>query len=117
MFDADTDLEKNSAALLGLTAEWTLSITQFEKRFTAGNAEKYEIGERVVTGQPIYDGMEMLLSTDEECIVRQVTLSSIMCPDSGKEYNTYMLSLEPIYDSNVKTVHCHVLHESSFLRV
>lgn len=114
MFDADTNLEQIRCLAWTNSRVDTINNAVREKIY-GRNAERYEIGERVVTGKPIYDGMEMLLSTDEECIVRQVTLSSIMCPDSGKEYNTYMLSLEPIYDSDVKTVHCHVLHESSFL--
>lgn len=79
------------------------------------DAATYELNERVVTGQPIYDDRTLILSTDEECLVKNSQLSSIMCEENGKEYNTYLLTLEPIYDDTVKTVSCHTIHETSLL--
>lgn len=78
------------------------------------NCAKYVVGERVVTGAPIKDVMtdEILLGTDEECIVLSVSLSSIIDRTSGEEYKTYYLTLESIY-GEATPITCHVIHEDS----
>lgn len=113
-FDKDTDLEQ-VRALAWSNVRVNMINDAVRAKIYGKNAQTFEIGERVVTGCPVYEEREMLLSTDEECIVRNVQLSSIMDPESGDEYNTYLLTLEPIYDDTLKTVYAHVLHESSEL--
>lgn len=113
-FDKDTDLEK-VRALAWTNNRVDMINDAVRSKIYGKNAATYEIGERVVTGCPVYEDREMLLSTDEECIVRQVQVSSIMDPETGNEYATYLLTLEPIYDDTLKTVYAHVLHESSQL--
>jgi exodeoxyribonuclease-5 len=116
-FTADTDLEQTRVLAWRNIRVDTINRAVRTKIYGKGRAT-FEIGERVVTGAPIYcdTSRELLLSTDEECYVRNVTLSSMMDDKSGEEYNTYLLTLEPIY-ADIKTVHCHVIHESSVLKL
>lgn len=74
---------------------------------------RYQVGERVVTGGPVLDpySKEPLLSTDEECIVKNVQISSLMDDVTGVEYKTWLLTLESVFDPSVGTVFCHVIHE------
>lgn len=60
---------------------------------------KYVPGERVVTGGPVMnaDG-EIILGTDEECLVHHVDeQSSVIDEETGESYCTTLLILEPIY--------------------
>lgn len=77
-------------------------------------AEPFIVGERVVTGRPITQGRDILLSTDEECIVTGVDVASVMDENSGEEYKTYLITLQPLYDP-VGSVVCHVVHPDSEL--
>ena len=113
-FTLDTDLEQTRA--LAWSNIRVNAINQAVRAKLYGkDCATYEVGERVVTGKPIYSDRDLILSTDEECIVRNSQLSSFMCEESGKEYNTYLLTIEPVYDETVSTVTCHVIHESSQL--
>lgn len=80
------------------------------------DAEQFNVGERVVTGGPIRQYEEICLSTDEECIVTDVQVSSIMDESTGEEYKTHMVTLEPLY-ADVKTVYCHVIHPDDELKL
>lgn len=82
------------------------------------NVPKFVVGERVVTGAPVLDEWtdEPLLSTDEECVVVSVSESSIIDDTTGEEYNTYYLTLDPVY-AKIGQVKCHVLHEDAQMRL
>lgn len=116
-FTADTDLEQTRVLAWRNIRVDTINKAVRTKLY-GKDVATFEVGERVVTGAPIYcdTSKELLLSTDEECYVRNVTLSSMMDEKSGEEYNTYLLTLEPIY-ADTKTVLCHAIHESSVLKL
>lgn len=83
------------------------------KKLYGKDAARYEIGERVVTGGGIKNSeRDVILNTDEECIVRGMKESQIVDKESNKAYKTWLLTLEPIHDDSVKQVFAHVLHES-----
>ena len=63
----------------------------------------------MVTGSPLYEGNEPILSTDEECIVTNIQEGSLMDEDTSNEYKTLLLTLEPMYAS-VSTVYANVIH-------
>ncbi|MNG04843.1 ATP-dependent RecD-like DNA helicase [compost metagenome] len=73
-------------------------------------AARFEIGERVVTGAPIGNGEETLLSTDEECEVTALTESYVLDEATNEEYKTWLVALRPLY-ADVSQVFAHVLHE------
>lgn len=77
-------------------------------------AAKFEVGERVVTGAPIFDELtdELVLGTDEECIVKAMTESSVHDEHGGRDYETYQLVLDPVYAA-AGSIHCHVIHDRS----
>lgn len=114
-FEADTDLEQ-TRVLAWTNARVDHINDTIRKKIYGRNLNTYEVGERVVTGAPIYENNELILSTDEECIVTNVQETSYMIEDTGVEYNTYLLTLEPIY-ADIGTVHCQVIHESSQLEL
>jgi hypothetical protein len=72
-------------------------------------------GEQVVTGAPVVDSFsgEVLLSTDQECIVKNVQISSLMDEATGTDYKTWMLTLESLHDDAAGTVFAHVIHEDA----
>lgn len=78
------------------------------------DADRFEVGERLVTGAPIKKGGEIALSTDEECIVKAVKVSEIEDEATGRKWKTWLLTLEPVY-AQVKQVFAHVLHEDEKL--
>lgn len=110
-FDKDTDLEQ-TRVLAWTNARVDLVNDSIRKKIYGKGVKTFEIGERVVTGAPIYDNKELILSTDEECIITNVQETSYMIEDTGVEYNSYLLTLEPIY-AGISTVFCQVIHESS----
>ena len=73
------------------------------------DVDTFMVGERVVTGSPLYEGNEPILSTDEECIVTNIQEGSLMDEDTSNEYKTLLLTLEPMYAS-VSTVYANVIH-------
>ncbi len=91
------------------------TINQAVRQSIYGNgAQRFEVGERVVTGQPIFDELtdELVLGTDEECVVKAMHESSVHDEHSGREYETYQLVLDPIY-ADAGSIHCHVIHDRS----
>mgnify|MGYP003461044840 FL=1 len=83
------------------------------KKIYGKGASRYEIGERIVTGEGIKDGEgEIILGTDEECFVTGIEESSLVDQETNKAYKTWRLVLKPIYATDVKQVFAHVLHES-----
>ena len=79
------------------------------------DTERFEVGERVVTGAPIKGDESILLSTDEECIVQYCREDSLFDEDSGEDFRTYMLALKPVYAEGGQ-VFAHVLHEPYIVR-
>lgn len=110
-FDKDTNLD-DQRALAWTNLRVDLINEAVRKKIYGRDVKRFELGERVVTGAPVYDHKEVLLSTDEECIVTNLQESSLMNEETGKEYNTYLVTLEPIH-AEVRTVYAHVIHESS----
>ncbi len=110
-FELGTDLD-HVRALAWTNSRVDTINDAVRKKLYGADLDVFAVGERVVTGAPIYEGKDLLLSTDEECIVRNFEVSSIMDEDTGKEYKTYLLTLEPIH-AEVKTVYCHVIHASA----
>lgn len=74
------------------------------------NAERFEIGERVVTGAPIGDGENIILSTDEECLVHDIRENEIEDEDSAETFRVLTLVLTPLH-ADVQQVFANVLHE------
>lgn len=108
-FDKDTDLEQ--IRVLAWRNRRVDDINAMIRRKVYGpKAARFEVGERVVTGAPIGNGEETVLSTDEECIVRAVSESYITDEETMEEYKTWCLVLEPVY-AEVDQVFAHVLHE------
>lgn len=79
-------------------------------------AEPFVIGERIVTGRPVMQGRDILLSTDEECTVEAVIESSVMDENTGEEYRTLLVTVQPLYDP-VGSIACHVIHPDEELRL
>lgn len=75
------------------------------------NCERFIEEERVVTGSPVKDPEgEIALGTDEECRIHHINPdSSVYDEESGTEYKTIQLVLEPLYLSGQVIV--EVLHE------
>lgn len=112
-FDEDTDLDKQRALA------WRNSrVDEINKAVRAKifgkNAERFEEGERVVTGAPVTnDQRDILLSTDEECIVEYCRVSSLYDEVSCQEFKTYVVALRPVHIDGAKQVLAHVLHEDA----
>lgn len=109
-FDAHTDLDEQRVLAWRNRRVDEINSAIRSKIFGEG-AERFEIGERVVTGAPIGDGEVVLLSTDEECLVHDVRLGELEDEDSGETFKVYTLVLTPLH-ADVKQVFAHVLHES-----
>lgn len=109
-FDSSTDLEK--VRVLAWRNRRVDEINAAIRRKIYGkDAERFETGERVVTGAPVMGADGPLLSTDEECTVQYCREDSLWDEDSGEEFKTYLLALKPIY-ADASQVFAHVLHES-----
>ena len=111
-FTADTDLDTVRAVAWSNIRVDVINNAVRQKIYGKA-AHTFEVGERVVTGKPIYEDRELLVSTDEECVVASVQVSSIMEEETGVEYTTYLLALEPLHAERGTTIYCHVLHEDS----
>lgn len=111
-FDIDTDLEKQR--VLAWTNRRVDEINQsIRNKLFGKGCEPYVEGERVVTGGPIKDAEDnIILGTDEECIVRHVDTGSFVHDEvSGEDFATIRLVLEPIYTEG--QVIAEILHEDS----
>lgn len=115
-FDLNTDLEQ--MRVMAWTNDRVDEINDRIRRKVYGKgAARFEIGERVVTGRPIKDPEEddILLGTDEECIVTAVTESSVTDEETGDEWKTLCLCLTPVYAGGGQ-IFAHVLDESEVRR-
>lgn len=110
-FDADTDLDQvRCIAWRNFRVDDINNAIR--KKIYGKGVQRFEIGERVVTGGPIKDmNGDVVLNTDEECIVLSMSESQMVDKDSNKAYKTRLLVLKPLY-ADVKQVFAHVLHES-----
>lgn len=111
-FDLDTDLEH--VRCIAWRNDRVDDINKaIRKKLYGKDASRYEIGERIVTGEAIKDDEgEVILGTDEECFVAGVEESALFDQETGNTYKTWRLVLNPIYLPEVKQVFAHVLHES-----
>lgn len=107
-FDADTNLD-DQRVLCWRNRRVDEINNAIRNKIYGKDAARFEIGERVVTGSPIKANDEIILSTDEECIVTSVTESSVFDEDSGMDFKTTLLALKTIH-SNSGQVFAHVLH-------
>ena len=113
-FDASTDLDE--IRVLAWRNQRVDDINAAIRRKIYGKgAARFQVGERIVTGAPIGDGEQTILSTDEECIVREVRESQVEDEATGQIYKTWLLVLEPLH-ANVVQVFAQVLHESEEAR-
>ncbi len=111
-FDLDTDLDRQR--VLAWTNRRVDQINAaIRKKLYGADAPPYAVGERVVTGSPVKDDEgNILMGTDEECIVRHVDLGSHVYDEiTGRDYRTIRLVLEPIYSEGQAVV--EVLHEDA----
>lgn len=113
-FELDTDLEKQR--VLAWTNKRVNELNQaIRSKLYGKKCAPYVEEERVVTGSPIKDPDtgDIILGTDEECIVHHVDMGSFVHDEeSGADYATIRLVLEPIY-SDAGQVIAEVLHEDS----
>lgn len=113
-FDADTDLDQQR--VLAWRNNRVDEINNAIRRKIYGkDVERFEVSERVVTGGPIRSGDVSLLSTDEECIVKQVSEGTVEDEETGELYKTHMLVLNPIH-AEIKQVITHVVHDQELDR-
>lgn len=112
-FDIDTDLEKQR--VLAWTNKRVKELNDaIRTKMFGKKCDPYVEDERVVTGSPIKDPDtgDILLGTDEECILHHVDNESFVYDeDSGEDYRTIRLVLEPIYAETGQVI-AEVLHES-----
>lgn len=110
-FDSDTNLE-NTRVLAWTNSRVNTINAAIREKIYGRRAAMFELGEQVVTGAPIYDELgELLMSTDEECLVRGVQESSLHYSSNGKTYKTFLLALESLH-TNTATTFAHVIHPS-----
>ena len=109
-FDENTDLD--AQRVLAWSNKRVNRINEVIRTKLFGKkCDRYIVGERVVTGGPIKGAEgDILLGTDEECIVHHVNEnSSVYDEESGTDYRTIQLVLEPLYLAGQQVV--EVLHE------
>jgi len=112
-FDKDTDLDKQRVVAWRNRRVDEVNDAIRKKIYGKG-AERFEEGERVVTGAPVKDPEgNVLLSTDEECIVEYCRVADLFDEISGLEFKTYLVALRPIHTDNKAQVLVHVLHEDA----
>lgn len=86
------------------------------KKIYGPDAARFELGERIVTGGSIKDlNDNVLLTTDEECIVKGIKDSQLVDKHNNKVWKTTLLTLEPCY-AGTRQVFAHVVHESELPR-
>lgn len=108
-FDENTDLDEQRV-LAWRNSRVNEINAAIRRKIYGKDAARFEIDERVVTGGPIRSGDVGLLSTDEECLVKQVREGTVEDEETGELYKTHMLVLAPIH-AEIKQVFAHVLHE------
>lgn len=109
-FDVDTDLD--SQRVLAWSNRRVNQVNQaIRSKLYGKRCDRFVVGERVVTGSPVKDPEgEIVLGTDEECNIHHINPdSSVYDEESGTEYKTIQLVLEPLYLPGQVIV--EVLHE------
>lgn len=107
-FTIDTDLD--DIRVLAWTNRAVNSINRSIRENIYGKgAQKFEIGERIVTGEPVTSDGEIVLSTDEECIVSAVKESTIFDEEAGESWRTLLVTLRPLFADSVQEF-AHTLH-------
>lgn len=109
-FDRDTDLD--SQRVLAWTNKRVGQINEaIRKKIYGEDRLPFEVGERVVTGGPIKDAEDnIVIGTDEECIVHHVDMGSFVHDEqSGQDFATIRLVLDPLYSEG--QVIAEVLHD------
>lgn len=107
-FDTNTDLEKVRALAYTNARVNTINNAIREKIYGKG-AAKFVVGERVVTGRPIYRDDELLLTTDEEAIIQEMVETTIQDEETGQEYKAWGIVLNPCY-AETGLVYTFVVH-------
>lgn len=109
-FDEDTDLDRQRVLAWSNKRVNNINDAIRNKLYGKG-APRYVANERVVTGGPIKDPEgNITLGTDEECIVTHINEnSSVYDEESGTEYRTIQLVLDPLYLAGQEVV--EVLHD------
>lgn len=110
-FDIDTNLEEQRVLAWTNRRVDNINSAIRHKIYGEGCAP-FIAGEQVVTGGPLKNAEgEIILGTDEECIVHHVDEESYVTDEeTGESYHTIMLVLHPIY-ADVKQVIAQVLRE------
>lgn len=108
-FDADTNLDEQRV-LAWRNSRVDEINSAIRRKIFGPRAERFEVGERIVTGGPIRSDDITLLSTDEECVVNAVQEGTVEDEETNELYKTHLLVLNPIH-ADIKQVFAHVLHE------
>lgn len=107
-FTIDTDLD--DIRVLAWTNRAVNSINKaIREKIYGKDAARFEIGERIVTGEPVTSGGEIILSTDEECIVTAIKESTVFDEDAGETWRTLLITLRPLFADSVQEF-AHTLH-------
>lgn len=107
-FNRDTDLDE--VRVLAWTNRAVDSMNRAIREHVYGKgADLFEVGERVTTGAPMVKAGEVILSTDEECIVAATKESTMFDEDSGETWRTILVTLNPIFADSAQEF-AHVLH-------
>jgi exodeoxyribonuclease-5 len=113
-FTAETDLDEQR--VLAWRNSRVNEINRAIRQCIYGRgAERFETGERLVTGAPVRSGETTVLSTDEECTVHSVRDSSLEDEDSRELFKTHLLVLNPLH-STAGQVIVQVLHNDDLPR-
>lgn len=113
-FTAETNLEDTRVLAWQNTRVDEINRA-IRKKIYGPDAARFEIGEQVVTGGPIKANGDIVLSTDEECIVTAVKESTVTDEATGDIWKTWLLTLKPIY-AEQRQIFAHVLHEDDALK-
>lgn len=108
-FTIDTDLD-DIRVLAWKNSTVNATNKAIREKIYGKDAQRYEIGERIVTGEPVTSGGEVVLSTDEECVVKGVRESHTFDEEEGLTWKTMLITLEPIFDDGGQ-VFAHILHD------
>jgi ATP-dependent exoDNAse (exonuclease V) alpha subunit len=110
LFDKDTDME-HTRVLAWRNRRVDDLNNAIRRKIYGKDAARFEVGERIVTGGTIKDLYgDVLLNTDEECIVSAHKEGKKIDKQTNESYKTILLTLQPIY-SDVQQAFAHVLDE------
>ena len=113
-FDLNTDLEETR--VIAWRNDRVRAINKaIRAKLFGDDAWKFVVGERVVTAGPLSFGRDVVLSTDEECIVTAIKDSRLVDEDTGEYWDTVCLVLTPIY-ADVKQAFAHIVADHELER-